>query len=195
MIGVIMAGGRSSRMGRDKALLPHREATHFLQHAIDQLANLVDQITISGRDAEPVLESEVPLRWLADLKAYRGPAAALANVLRSLADRPEWSALLLIAVDMPGLKCEHLRQLCHASQATPDRLVAAADADGFPQPMPAVYPRRYAAELTKLADKADGSLSRWLLRHDPQLIRLPTAALANINNPQHWTNYWEQAEP
>ncbi|MBZ5630592.1 MAG: nucleotidyltransferase family protein [Acidobacteriia bacterium] len=53
--GVILAAGESSRMGRDKALLPWRDST-FLGGAIDLLAPLTDMVIVVGGNNAPNLE-------------------------------------------------------------------------------------------------------------------------------------------
>jgi molybdopterin-guanine dinucleotide biosynthesis protein A len=99
-VGVVLAGGRSTRMGRDKALLPWRGVS-LLEHMCRLLqAAGLDRVLVSGE--RPGYES-VP-----DAHPGRGPGIALADVLASL-DADAWA--LVVPVDMPLLHVELLRGL------------------------------------------------------------------------------------
>ena len=52
LLGVVLCGGRSSRMGQDKAMLPHPSGGTFATHAADRLAKICDQVCISGESVE-----------------------------------------------------------------------------------------------------------------------------------------------
>ncbi|MDP5208231.1 molybdenum cofactor guanylyltransferase [Microbulbifer sp. 2205BS26-8] len=97
-IGVVLAGGRSRRMGRDKALLAHPECGSFLEHADALLRTLpLAQVVTSG--ARP--------GGIEDLVPERGPLGGLYSVaLATGAD-----AALVIPVDMPLLRRAHLAEL------------------------------------------------------------------------------------
>jgi molybdopterin-guanine dinucleotide biosynthesis protein A len=104
-IGVVLAGGRSSRMGRDKALLAHPQRGNFLQHAEGLLSELpLEKVVTSG--ARPGA--------IEDLVPERGPLGGLYSVaLTTGAD-----AALVIPVDMPLLGRKHLAELLAEGQAS-----------------------------------------------------------------------------
>ncbi|HTR00906.1 MAG TPA: molybdenum cofactor guanylyltransferase [Candidatus Acidoferrum sp.] len=124
--GVVLAGGRSSRMGRDKALLELEGAT-LLQRAVELLQHSgVDTVLVSGRAEH---QFGVP-----DLLPHSGPPGALLSLLTWLERRGELDdqPLLLIPVDMPLL-----------TPAVLQPLVAAAGSAGSyydPQIFPCVIP-------------------------------------------------------
>ncbi|MBB6184643.1 molybdenum cofactor guanylyltransferase [Oleiagrimonas soli] len=90
-IGVVLAGGRSSRMGRDKALL-HWQGRPLLEHqCATLLAAGVDDVRISGARAHPLA--------IPDRHPQRGPLGGLSSVVDALGD----VALLIVPVDMPRL--------------------------------------------------------------------------------------------
>ncbi|WP_299944712.1 molybdenum cofactor guanylyltransferase [uncultured Microbulbifer sp.] len=103
-IGVVLAGGRSRRMGRDKALLTHPECGSFLEHAEALLRALpLAQVVTSG--ARP--------GGIEDLVPERGPLGGLYSV--ALATGAE--AALVIPVDMPLLRRAHLAELLVQGQS------------------------------------------------------------------------------
>jgi molybdopterin-guanine dinucleotide biosynthesis protein A len=98
-VGLVLAGGRSSRMGRDKAMLPWRDDTllAYMQRRLCESG--VTRVIVSG--AYPGHDT-VPDRF-ADL----GPLGGLASVAAALPDVP----LLVVPVDMPLLDPALLRYL------------------------------------------------------------------------------------
>jgi molybdopterin-guanine dinucleotide biosynthesis protein A len=94
LLGVVLAGGKSSRMGRDKAWL-----TFFGQPMLCRVAEVVSQVTgdllISGRD--PV-EFGIRAPWLPDLTPDLGPAGGVLTVLEATG-RP----CLVVSCDLPFL--------------------------------------------------------------------------------------------
>ena len=100
-IGVILAGGASTRMGTDKAsLLWHGVPMHQHLRAV-LLAAGAGRVILSGR-AE--LDG-----GLADQNPGQGPLAALASVVNSIAPQKAW--LLVLAVDTPKLAAHTLQLL------------------------------------------------------------------------------------
>ncbi len=98
--GLILAGGQSRRMGRDKAGLMYRGRS-LLDRATDLLKHLpVGDIVVLGRE-----DTKYGVR---DTEPHLGPARAIRNWLRRQ-DKP--MNLLVIPVDMPELGREQLHEL------------------------------------------------------------------------------------
>ncbi len=106
-VGVVLAGGHSRRMGRDKALLPWR-GRPLIEHQLALLRAVgVEKVTVSGH--RPAYGG------IADARDDAGPVAGLAGVA---AVRSGDLQLLVIPVDMPLLDAALLRSLrTHASAA------------------------------------------------------------------------------
>lgn len=99
-VGVVLAGGLSSRMGRDKALLPwHGQPLIERQLAVLRDAG-VDEVCVSGARAA--------YGGIPDAMPVAGPLGGLAGVARTLADGVD---LLAIPVDMPLLRVDLLQRL------------------------------------------------------------------------------------
>jgi molybdopterin-guanine dinucleotide biosynthesis protein A len=98
-IGVVLAGGRSSRMGRDKALLPW-QGRPLIEHQIALLqATGVDKVRVSGDRPD--------YQGVADPMMHSGPLGGIAGI----AAASENGELLIIPVDMPRLQPSLLRRL------------------------------------------------------------------------------------
>lgn len=104
-VGVVLAGGRSSRMGRDKALLPWQGDT-LLAHMQQCLRSSgVSRVIVSG--TYPHCEA-VPDRF-----ADMGPLGGLASISAALPD----TTLLVVPVDMPLISAAALRYLRESAEA------------------------------------------------------------------------------
>ncbi len=104
-VGVLLAGGASSRMGQDKAeLLYHGRP--LIAHMLALLEGLgLDRVVVSGDRAE--------FAGIADISPFRGPLGGLASVAMQLPD----AELLVVPVDMPQLGAVLLSRLQRAPAA------------------------------------------------------------------------------
>lgn len=102
-IGVVLAGGLSSRMGRDKAMLSWH-GRPLIEHQIAVLHAVgVDAVRISGNRPE--------YQGVADPVAQAGPLGGIAGIAVACDD----AELLIIPVDMPRLQPTLLQRLLTAT--------------------------------------------------------------------------------
>jgi molybdopterin-guanine dinucleotide biosynthesis protein A len=107
MTGVVLAGGRNSRMGRDKASLPW-QGSDFLQVILHKLIEICDElIVVTNTDRAEILPN---LRYVADIIPQRGPLSGIhAGLVHAASD-----LVFVTACDMPYLSTaavNHLRSL------------------------------------------------------------------------------------
>ena len=140
--GFVLAGGRSSRMGRDKAFL-EIAGLPLVSRAARLLEPLAGPITAIG---PPELLVSHGLAAHADVYPETGPLGGIASALMH-ANRP-WS--LIIACDMPYLSREWLEYLMGRALASSGDVVLPESAySGKPQPEPlsALYHQRACAPI------------------------------------------------
>lgn len=129
---VILAGGRSSRMGRDKAFLEFRGES-LLSRQISLAREIgASEVFISGRPDVDYSAFKCPV--LLDESSGLGPIAGIASALKTI-DHP---LLLVLAVDMPHVTASFLTQLfseCH------DGLGAVPMFGENVEPLAAFYPK------------------------------------------------------
>src|SRR6266540_1117046 len=129
---VILAGGISSRMGCNKALLPVG-GVPSIQRLTHLLLPLTDQVFISANDPAPYAFLGLPV--IPDIHAGQGPLAGLhAAMVRC--DRP---IMLLLACDLPCVKEPLLRKLI--AEIDEQDAVIPMTSDSRVHPLCAVYRR------------------------------------------------------
>ncbi len=90
----IQAGGKSSRMGQDKALMPFR-GMPLVQHVLEHLAPIADEIIVTTNQPENYRFLDVPL--FADIRPERGALGGLYTALVSASH----AQVAVVACDMP----------------------------------------------------------------------------------------------
>jgi molybdenum cofactor guanylyltransferase len=129
--GFVVAGGRSRRMGRDKALLPWSGST-LLDLALARLRTCCHDVAILCGQEPRYEDRGVPA--VADLVPGQGPLGALLTGLSRLAGQPG----LFLAVDLPNVPAPLLAHL--VALAPGHDVVVPVGARG-PEPLCAVYTR------------------------------------------------------
>ena len=153
--GIVLAGGRSSRFGRDKLREPYRGAP-LLHHAVLRLAEVCREVVIVGspEGPKPDLPSGPLLRLARDPVEGQGPLAGLAAGLAEVGTE----LALAAAGDMPDLSVAVLvAMVAQARESGSEATVL--EQDGRLQPLPAVLraePARRAAQA--LLDQGERSL-------------------------------------
>jgi molybdopterin-guanine dinucleotide biosynthesis protein A len=159
--GVVLAGGRSSRMGKNKAFLEYK-GMPLLDYMIRILeaAGLQD-IYVSG-DIEGY-------RCIPDSRPYNGPAHAICDVMKSL---QEYDGALFVPIDMPFL--------------TPDMLCVLLDQKHGAYFQDHALP----AFIRQPCNNKSASSVRWLLQElDIPAFPLPEEfrpCMGNFNTPEEW---------
>ncbi len=139
---VVLAGGRSTRFGRDKLLEPYR-GVPMLHRVVDRVATVCDDVVIvlAPAAAEPPVPEGIPVRFARDPTEGEGPLAGLSAGLGVVR-----TALALVAAgDMPELQPAVLVALLRIA-ATSSAAAVALEDGGRPRPLPCVVRTEPAAE-------------------------------------------------
>lgn len=177
LAGLILAGGRSRRMGTDKSLLeyhgkPQREFLFQL------LTPFVDKVYTSCRN-----EQQVPahLNPLCDAFAIEGP---LNGILSAFAFNPGHS-WLVIAVDMPYVDAHALGVLLSARDETKMATCFFNPDTQLPEPLLTLWESTAWRSLKAFADEGKISPREFLRTHPVKMIDPPDRrTLENFNYPQ-----------
>jgi molybdopterin-guanine dinucleotide biosynthesis protein A len=129
----VLAGGRSTRMGREKALLELGGVPMALRLAM-LVAPLTSNVTLLG---SPSHFSDLPMRVIADDQPDLGPLGGIATALRLT--QCDWN--LILGCDLPFLTEEWLAWLIARATASSAQAVLPAGARGHVEPLCAMYHR------------------------------------------------------
>jgi molybdopterin-guanine dinucleotide biosynthesis protein A len=186
--GLILAGGKSSRMGQNKAQLPLSGKT-ILGHVVDRLAPQVTSIVLNATEAS---EDSPGLRLVPDLRP--GQAGPLEGVLAGLKDLQAQDTdappLVTVPCDSPFLPLDLVARL--TADAGPET-IAVATSDGRTHPVFAIWPKAIADDLEAwLAAPENRRLRAFLDRHQTVYVDFPVIDIGgerldpflNINTPE-----------
>jgi molybdopterin-guanine dinucleotide biosynthesis protein A len=203
--GVVLAGGRSSRMGEPKAGLEWHGST-LLYRAAAVLGRALDGpvVVVSAPGQElPALPAGVVV--IEDPVAGLGPMQGLAAGLESVADRA--GAAFVCSTDLPFLHPAFVRRVLGGLADGTDVVLPVVR--GFRQPLAAAYRTSLAGLVAKLL--ADGNLRPGMifehcvasrlddaeLLADPELARRDPAleSVVNINTPEEYAAARKRVPP
>ena len=178
----VLAGGRSSRMGTDKAFLQFGGRT-LLVRALDLLRALTPEVRIVGSAAKFAPHGRV----IEDIYASRGPLAGIHAALS--ASTTELN--LVLAVDLPFVSEALLRFIVEQARAASAVVTVPRIAGGY-QPLCAVYRRTFGplaqAALEAGRNKIDALFAATTRRivEEPELSRFAFSAAMfdNLNTPE-----------
>jgi molybdenum cofactor guanylyltransferase len=179
LYGLVLAGGASSRMQRDKAALAYG-GKRQLDRAVELLSRHVGKAFVSVRESQTRDAARSAYPMLVDSVEGSGPIVGIRSALAAHSD----VAWLVLACDLPLLTDETLAQLIR--ERRPARVATAFRSahDGLPEPLCAIYEPRAGAELATYQAAGGHCPRKFLIRHDAALIdAIDRHALDNVNTP------------
>jgi molybdenum cofactor guanylyltransferase len=183
LYGLVLAGGRSRRMGRDKAALTYGEDVTQLERAMQLITAHVVRAFVSVR-AE---QAGDPLRArFAQIRDRHEDLGPIAGILAAQAEHPA-VAWLVVACDLPRLDEATLTFLVRARE--PQRIATAfrSSYDGLPEPLCAIWEPSSREPLMAWTASGESCPRKFLRSSAPQLLDEPEPrALDNINTPQEY---------
>ena len=182
MKALILTGGKSSRMGTDKASLKIGGVTQ-----LDRILGLVRPFTedIFLSVAHPSLRETTPTRpQLSDLEPSPGPLGGLQAAFHH-DPHSDW---LVIACDLPLIQKEDLQALVNHHEPTHDATCFLNPLDNHPEPLCALYSPSTSPKLNALIEKNQRCARRFLTSlNRTDLTPSHPQALLNLNRPEHLT--------
>jgi molybdopterin-guanine dinucleotide biosynthesis protein A len=178
LAGVILAGGESRRMGRDKATLPGPGgAATLAEHVAGIVAQRCDPIFVMAAPGQPL--PALQARVIRDEVRGQGPLPATGHGLRAAAETGARFAFVC-AVDMPLLSAKLIDDLVRLAIETNAEIVLPWD--GRSHYLAAVYRTDLAERIDGLVAGGARSMRALIDASDAQQIVLPESRfLANVN--------------
>jgi molybdopterin-guanine dinucleotide biosynthesis protein A len=183
---VILAGGKSKRLGQDKALL-RVEGQTLLARTVHTLAALSDDLVVVANHPDRYGTLALPVRLVPDERPGFGSLMGIYSGLRA-ARQPH---VLVVACDMPFLNMDLLRfmlSLAHGQDVVVPRL------GDFLEPLHAIYSRAcllpIAGQLEQKRRQIIGFFDQVRVRYveEDEIDRFDPQHLSfmNVNTPQDW---------
>ena len=179
LYGLVLAGGRSTRMGRDKASLAFGGRT-ALERAHALLGSRSERVFVSVGESQ---RDDALRSRFARIEDRHGGIGPIDGILSAQACHSD-SAWLVVACDLPGLDALTLDTL--VAGRAPDRLATAYRSlhDGLPEPLCAIYEPASRTAFASLAATGQRCPRRMLMSGDVRLLDQPSpGALDNVNCP------------
>lgn len=181
-LGILLAGGKSARMGKDKSNLIWKQRP-LIKFQLETLSKVVgyQNIIISGERTEH--------NSIHDFVAHRGPVEGLHSVIKKISD--DYSRILVIPVDMPLLTARLLKQLVNKTSKRD-----AIKFHGFQLPVLFQNYSKLKSILTEM--EADLLESGFNARYSfvtlykkleiEEISSVESDLLINTNTPDEWTH-------
>jgi len=179
---LVLAGGRSTRMQRDKAALAYHGRTQ-LEWAVSFLQPHVQRVFVSVRPDQTNDPVRARFDQIVDTHDNLGP---IAGIMAAQAKYPE-VAWLVLACDLPFLDDGTLTTLIAARQ--PQRLATAfrSSHDVLPEPLCAIYEPASREAILAHAASGKNCPRKFLINSDVHLLDEPNPhALDNVNTPDEY---------
>ncbi len=182
VFGLILAGGASTRMQRDKASLPYAGRTQ-LDRAFELAARHVRRVFVSVRATQSAEPTRAQRPMIVDAIEGEGP---IVGIRSALAAHPG-VAWLVIACDLPFLSDRALGQLLAGRDPAVLATAFISTHDGLPEPLCAIWEPDAAAALAAYQQTGGRCPRKFLIRHPARLLQPEDPrALDNINTPEEY---------
>lgn len=179
LFGLVLAGGASKRMQRDKAALEYHGKPQ-LQWAYDQVSEFCAATFISVRPDQRGDALRATLPQIVDRKPGLGP---LAGIEAALNEHPK-AAWLVVACDLPQLTPAILKRLIEHRDPTRIATAYRSDFDGMPEPLCAIWEPASRTAVAEWFARNKECPRKLLVNSNVVLVDLPVAAaLDNVNTP------------
>ncbi|MBD0822985.1 NTP transferase domain-containing protein [Aestuariibaculum marinum] len=175
--GIILSGGKSSRMGTDKGFLS-LNGKFFTQHVIDALRPLVSEIIIVSNNSDYDIFNQ---RRIQDIITDAGPVAGIASGLKS--SKTDYN--LVLSCDIPLITLEVLQLLI--DNATNEFDIIQIESQGKTMPLVALYKSTCKEKFIKLLNEDERRLRFAVNQCKVKTVTLPlewAKSVMNVNTPE-----------
>lgn len=173
---VIFAGGKSSRMGEDKALLPFGGFDTLTQFQLSRLKPLFSSIYISCKDSS---KFSFDANFIEDMDSSFAPAVAIDTIFCKLG----CERFFAISVDTPFVGDSVISKLLEQDDACHDAVVPSVD--GSLEPLCAIYHGAIRVKVQRAMAEQNYKLTSLL--DDALLVEFePSEQFLNMNRPEDY---------
>jgi len=178
MNGLILSGGQSSRMGREKRLIQYHGKTQEA-YLFELLGKFCEKVFVSLNANQ---HSDYPYIY----DAYHEMNSPLVGILSAFQHEPE-QAWLVVACDMPFVTHETIQYLIEARDISQKATAFQNPDELFPEPLITIYEPSIFSDLLQAYQQGRKSAMRVLSQQPIKLIQAPNPQmLKSINTPSEY---------
>ncbi len=179
--GLVLMGGKSTRMGKDKGLLDYHGKPQR-EYVYDLLSPLCEEVYYSGRTEQ---FSEENTHKIEDRFINLGP---MGGILSAMMSQPE-RAWLVVACDLPFIDANTLQFLIQNRNPTKIATAFLDSQEQFPEPLIAIWEPKSYLTLYQFLSQGYSCPRKVLINSEIHLIKAPDSkVLMNANEPQDYEN-------
>ncbi len=180
--GLILTGGKSTRMKKDKAALKFHGKPQT-EYVFELLSPLCEKVFISSRKEQAATYKKYP--QIHDLKKFSGKGP-LAGILSAMAKYPQ-AAWLVLACDLPFVDQKTLKHLLRYRNSSKIATAYRSRFNDLPEPLCAIYEPKAQRRLLSFLKRDIRCPRKILINSNPRLLKLKNKkALDNINTPEEF---------
>ncbi len=168
-----MAGGKSSRMKQDKALLPFGKYNSLAQYQCERLSAYFDNIYISAKSNKFDFDIDV----IEDKYNNSSPLIALISIFESL----NIEEVFILSVDAPFISRQTIEKLY--KEAEDKNSVIVAQSNNGVEPLCGIYRRSILDNAKKFLNEDNHRLQALLKSVDTQKVSINANEFMNLNHP------------
>jgi len=180
---VLFAGGKSSRMNQDKALLPFGEKETLAQYQYERLEEIFFKVYISAKDASKfegydamVIEDDI-------CKEVYAPTAGFANIFRQLKAE---NSIFVMSVDTPFVDKSIIDKFLNVPNASSYDAIIVRTPSGI-HPLCGIYSRSLEKTLFDMLLDGEHKLKKLLENSNVFYVDIEDEeALMNVNTPEDY---------
>jgi len=160
---VILAGGKSSRMGQDKALLPFGGYNSLAEYQYQKLKKIFNSVYISTKDNKFDFDAKL----IYDKYQDSSPLVAIVSIFEEL----NCDAFLLLSVDIPFVDLKDIEKLIQSYNQNSDYDVYVIKSGNGIEPTAAIYSKTILKNAKKMLDANNHKLTELILQNNYKLIK------------------------
>ena len=177
--GLVLAGGKSQRMGQDKAWMEFHKTPQYL-HAVKQISPHCESVHISCREGQQDLFPRHD-SFIIDSFLNLGPFGAILSAFRENPNR----AYLVVACDLPLLDNETINKLVKNRNPSHYATAFIHPKTGFPEPLISIWEPKSYSKLLHFLSLGYSCPRKVLINSEiTQLEALNDMPFTNVNNPE-----------
>ena len=179
IVCVIFAGGKSSRMGQDKSLLPFGDCETLAEYQYERLSKLFKKVYISTKEEK--FGFDAPLIYDIDHRALYAPTAGFQALFKTLDE----ARVFVISVDTPFITAQEIEALLNADRETLDAVIARTPSGQHP--LCGIYHHSLLPTFEKMLQEQNHRLGQLLKEADTEYVLFEDEApFTNLNHPEEY---------